>query len=102
MMNYVFKKVSDEEWKEFLKILKPYFREEYQKIADQIPCEDEELRMAMAIVMRDVCKIFDNPVPALGNITVREALKTEEGKQLYKRVVIDDRYPNLYWLPSEK
>ena len=102
MKKYEVKKVSDEDWKELIESLKPYWREEFQAIAAQIPCDDEQLRMAMAMVLRDVCKIFENPMPLLGNITVREALKTKEGKELFKRVIIDDRYPNLYWLPPNK
>ena len=102
MNQHVYEKVSDEEWKEFMEILKPYWREEFQLIANQIPCDDEELRMAMAMVLYDVCKIFDKPVPRLGNITVREALKTEAGKQLCKRVVILERHPYPFWLPPDE
>ncbi|MEI7489181.1 MAG: hypothetical protein WCJ72_17575 [Chryseobacterium sp.] len=53
-------KITEEDWKSFAEKLKPYFTKEHQEIAKQIPCDDEELRMAFAMLMPGVSVQIDH------------------------------------------
>jgi len=81
--------MKNKTWQDFFKRhMKNYWSEEAAKVAEKIPCKDEELKKALAVNMAYIVNSLDAPIPDFNNKTVRELLSTDEGIEYYKDMVI--------------
>jgi len=82
-------KREDKTWQKFFKKnMKNYWSEEAAKVAEKIPCKDEELKRALAVNMSYIVNSLNAPIPDFNNKTLREFLSTDKGIEYYKDMVM--------------
>jgi len=80
----IFKNYDKNHWISYSrKCISLAWKEEYQEIADKIPCEDETLRMVMAVSIPSIVDDLDIVMQETG-ITIRDFLKSKAGETHYK------------------
>jgi len=94
-------------WPAYYEWIMQFFKKEHKMIAKKIPCNDKEVKNALAIAMPDIFEKLEKKHPAFGNELGKEILKNEYGAMHYKYILISqydglDKFPIKLNAPTDE